>query len=416
MESAALSAEAEAMRIEKAEEAVLSGAELTHADAMDLVNTSEENLPLLFAAARRLRERGKAGIVSYSPKVFIPLTQLCSDFCGYCTFRHEPSDVAPYMSPDDVLRVVKEGERLGCREALFTLGQRPEQRYPEAKEWLSRRGYKSTVDYLAAMCALVLRETRLLPHSNPGVMTARELEMLRLVNASLGMMLESVSEELLQPGGPHALAPSKHPRARLATIARAGEQRIAFTTGILVGLGDSRSDQIRGLIAIRNLHRQYGHIQEIIVQNFRAKPHTPMARSPEPDAITIMRLAAVARFLFGPEMNIQVPPNLTSKDYAQYLDAGINDWGGISPLTPDYVNPEAPWPHIAEIRSETAAKGLKLRARYPVYPEFLAEDQGSVDEVIAERIRGEADPEGYIPEPTEEDAVCKASMRTISGR
>lgn len=406
----------EARRIERAEEAALAGDGLTFAEAMELASTSEQTLPLLFAAALRLRERGKAGVVSYSPKVFIPLTQLCSDFCGYCTFRRDPSDAAPYMSPEDVLRVAKEGERLGCREALFTLGQRPEQKYPEAKEWLSRRGYRSTVDYLAAMCALVLRETELLPHSNPGVMTDKELEQLRPVNASLGMMLESVSGELLEPGGPHALAPSKHPRARLATIARAGQHMVAFTTGILVGLGDSLADQIRGLMAIRDLHRQYGHIQEIIIQNFRAKPHTLMAQAPEPDVLNIMRLAAVARLLFGPEMNIQVPPNLTSQGYARYLDAGINDWGGISPLTPDYVNPEAPWPHIAELRSETAGKGLRLRARYPIYPEFLAERGGFIDEGIAERIRCEADQEGYIPELAEEDAVCSTSTRRLSGR
>ncbi|MEK7814513.1 MAG: 7,8-didemethyl-8-hydroxy-5-deazariboflavin synthase CofG, partial [Chloroflexota bacterium] len=302
----------------------------------------DEWLADLCAAAAQLRDQGKGTVVTFSPKVFIPLTRLCRDFCGYCTFRQDPSSAQRlYMSPDEVLEVAREGEKLGCTEALFTLGERPEQRYPQAREWLERRGYRTTLQYLTDMCKLVVEETSLLPHANPGTMSRREMAALQPYNPSMGVMLENVSPRLCAPGGPHELAPSKRPRVRLRTIEIAGELKVPFTTGILIGIGETRQERIQSLLAIRRLHQAYGHVQEVIIQNFRAKPHTPMAGAADPTAEELLWTVAVARLLLGPKVNLQVPPNLSAQDYPVFLSAGINDWGGISPLTIDYVNPEA---------------------------------------------------------------------------
>jgi 7,8-didemethyl-8-hydroxy-5-deazariboflavin synthase CofG subunit len=383
--------------IEQASERVMNGYSLSREELINILELPSEHLPKLYEAACRIRAAGKRDMISFSPKVFIPLTMLCRDNCSYCTFRKDPSDWNQlYLSPDEVLAIARAGEKLGCREALFTLGERPEQLYPEAREWLANKGYASTIDYLVAMCDLVLRETSLLPHSNPGTMNTAEILKLREVNASLGMMLESVSTKLIEPGGCHEFSPSKHPQARLLTIERAGKNRVPFTTGLLLGLGDTPVDQLDGLLAIRDLHDRYGHIQEIIIQNFRAKPQTGMSNAPEPGQDYVKRMAAMARLVFGPEMNIQVPPNLTA-DYQYYLEAGINDWGGISPVTPDHVNPERPWPHISELRQVTESFGLQLRARYPVYPEYLHGKQPYLNDRIRSCLEAEADPEGYIP-------------------
>jgi FO synthase len=375
---------------------VLGGTAIGRDDALVLITCSDADLRAVCATARALRAQGKGRTVSFSPKVFIPLTRLCRDVCGYCTFRTDPrSDPRLYMTPDEVLAVARAGERLGCTEALFTLGERPEQRFPEARRWLAARGYRSTLAYLKDMAALVLNETTLWPHLNPGTMSLAEMASLRDVSASMGLMLEAVSERLCGPGGPHERAPSKHPRARLRTLEHAGELRVPFTTGLLVGFGETPAERIETLFAIRESHARWGQVQEIIVQNFRAKPATPMAGAAEPGIGDVLRAAAVARLILGAAANIQVPPNLTAADYPAYLDAGINDWGGISPVTIDYVNPEAPWPVITALRARTAAAGLELRARLPVYPEYLLHRPEFVPPALRDRLRTAADAEGY---------------------
>ena len=351
--------------------------------------------------AARIRDRGKGKVVSFSPKVFIPLTRLCRDFCSYCTFRQDPQQARhPYMSPTEVLAAARTGERAGCREALFVLGERPERRYSEARRWLRQNGYDSTIEYLAEMCALVLRETALYPHSNPGTLSRSELLALKGVNASMGLMLESTSARLCKPGGVHYRAPSKQPTVRLRTLRLAGELRIPFTTGLLVGIGETAQEREEALIVIRDLHRRYGHIQEVIIQNFRAKSDTVMAQHPEPSREGMLHTVAAARILLGPEMNIQVPPNLScgdsGADYLAYLKAGINDWGGVSPVTIDYVNPEAPWPELDNLRQKVKEQDFELRARFPVYPEYILNQSSYLPEALRDRLQSEADSEGYI--------------------
>ncbi len=307
------------------------------------------------------------------------------------------------MSPHEVLRVALKGQQLGCREALFVLGERPEERYPEARRWLDERKYDSTVEYLFEMCKLVVQETALYPHSNPGNLTRLELQALKEVNASLGLMLESSSERLSEPGGPHERAPSKRPRLRLSTLKEGGELKIPFTTGLLIGIGETAQERIECLTAIGDLQRRYGHIQEVIIQNFRAKPKTSMSRAEEPSLAEMLQTVAQARILLGQEMNIQAPPNLSwpyhPSAHLEYLSAGINDWGGISPLTIDYVNPEAPWPYIAKLNKQMAAEGFELRARFPIYPEYIFKGCGFLSGSLKDRLIAEADPQGYIPSP-----------------
>ena len=378
--------------------AVAGGQAISEAEAMVFADAGDDRLDALCATAAQLRDQGKGKTVTFSPKVFIPLTRLCRDFCGYCTFRQDPASAGGnlYMSPEEVLEVARAGQRLGCAEALFTLGERPEQRYSEAKEWLDRRGYATTLHYLADVCKLVVEETSLLPHANPGTMSRREMEALQPYNASMGLMLESTGQGLYGPGGAHEFAPSKRPRVRLRTIEIAGQLRVAFTTGILVGIGETRRDRVDSLLAIRRLHREHGHIQEVIVQNFRAKTQTPMARVPDASAQELRWSVATARLILGPEANIQVPPNLSARDYQVYLDAGINDWGGISPLTIDYVNPEAPWPGMAELRDRTRSMGFELRPRLPVYPEYLVGSDGYLPAGLRPKVEALADSQGYL--------------------
>jgi FO synthase len=311
-------------------------------------------------------------VVTFSPKIFVPLTNLCRDFCGYCTFRKAPGEPgAKTMTLDEVLSVVRQGKLLGCTEVLFSLGDKPEAIYPEMKEFLRQRGLQRTLDYLYEACRAVLEETELLPHSNPGVMGKGDLQRLKEVNASLGLMLESTSERLLLPGRAHDNAPDKKPVLRLRTIEEAGRQCIPFTTGVLIGIGETWDERIDSLFAIRELHERYGHIQEVIVQNFRAKPEIPMHEWPNATKQDMLKTIAIARLIFGGEMNIQAPPNLTPDGYELYLDAGINDWGGVSPLTPDFINPEAPWPALDLLRQKSAEAGFELKARLPIYPEFI---------------------------------------------
>ncbi|MBI3327702.1 MAG: 7,8-didemethyl-8-hydroxy-5-deazariboflavin synthase CofG [Nitrospinae bacterium] len=375
----------------------LEAKELSREEAYLLVKTSARELPSLCSAASLVRDRGRGRTVTFSPKVFIPLTRLCRDVCGYCTFRQSPAEAEGlYMRPEEVLAVARAGEKLGCTEALFTLGERPEQRYPEARAWLRQHGYRTTLEYLQQASALVLQETSLFPHGNPGTMSRREMAHLKDVNASMGIMLENISQRLCEPGGPHALAPSKWPTLRLQTLEVAGELKIPFTTGILIGIGETLEERVESLLALRELHRRYGHLQEVIIQNFRAKPHTPMGEAPEPGVADLLWTVAAARLILGPDFNLQVPPNLSARDYPLFLLAGINDWGGISPLTIDYVNPEAPWPQISELRQRTEALGFTLRPRLPVYPEYIVERDGYLPLSLRERITSTADGAGYV--------------------
>ena len=338
-------------------------------DAEALVLAEETELQPLLEAASELRDRGHRNIISYSRKVFIPLTQLCRDVCHYCTFAKPPvPGQRAYMTPEQVLEIARAGAAQGCKEALFTLGDKPELRYKVARQELDEMGYPTTIAYLVAMAELVYKETGLLPHANPGVMTRDEIAALRKVSISQGIMLESVSDRLHQKGMVHYGSPDKHPAPRLQTMRDAGELGVPFTSGILIGIGETRQERIESFIALRALNAEYGHIQEIIVQNFRAKADTKMANAPEPDLDDLLWTIAVCRIVFGPEMNIQAPPNLSYDDYPRLIAAGLNDWGGVSPVTPDHVNPEAPWPHLDALRDRTAECGKVLTERLAVYP------------------------------------------------
>ena len=360
-----------------------------------LLRSGDDDLPPLLEAAQRRRASFRPRIITYSRKVFIPLTTLCRDYCGYCTFRRDPGEPGAHtMTPEEVMNVVRQGERMGCTEALFSLGDKPEMLFPEMRETLRRLGYKSTMHYLEAMCEVVLRETSLLPHPNPGLMSAEWIDRLSRVSPSMGLMLETTSDRLMAKGTAHDNAPDKLPSKRLRVIEDAGRQGVPFTTGILIGIGETLEERVDSLLAIRALHEKYGHIQEVIVQNFRAKPGTPMAQWPEPDRGDMLRTLAVARLLM-PDINIQAPPNLSDPHYADLLEGGINDWGGVSPLTPDFINPEKPWPHLEELQRRTSAKGFELLQRLPVYPEFVKK-AAEKSAALAERLSEAADAAGLV--------------------
>ena len=387
-------------------ERALSGAFLDASDGYLLMRAQAADLAALLACASELRDRGVrarnasgGGVpITYSRKVFIPLTNLCRDRCSYCTFARMPGDAdAHTMQPSEVLEVARAGQRAGCREALFSLGERPEERHPEMRRSLERLGHASTIEYLAAMCDLVHRETGLLPHSNPGVVTREELRMLRDCNLSMGLMLESASERLLERGQPHHACPGKAPELRLATMRAAGELGIAFTTGLLVGIGETPEERVDALLAIRALHREQGHIQEVIVQNFRAKPGTGMEGCPEPTAMDMVRTLAVARLLLGPDVALQAPPNLAPQVHGFYLLAGLDDWGGVSPVTRDHINPEAPWPAVEALAEVTREAGFTLRERLALHPHFL-QDRRFVRERFVPQVRAWTGPDGLVRE------------------
>jgi FO synthase len=368
-------------------------AALTREEACRWISCADDELPQLLNAAKAAKERFKPDVITYSRKVFIPLTNLCRDYCGYCTFRRDPGQPGAHtMTPDEVLEVARAGEKLGCTEALFSLGDKPELIFPEMRETLRRLGYKSTLQYLEAMCELVLRETSLLPHPNPGLLSAEWITRLAAVSPSMGLMLETTNSSLQRSGAAHDNAPDKVPAKRLRTIEEAGKQQIPFTTGLLIGIGESPEDRVDTLLTIREVNDLYGHIQEVIVQNFRAKPTIPMHNWPEPGHGEMLRTVAVARLLM-PEMNIQAPPNLSAPYYDDLLDAGINDWGGVSPLTPDFINPEKPWPHLEQLRQRTEAKGQKLMQRLPVYPEF-AQQALSRPGLLSQKLQAAMDSDG----------------------
>jgi FO synthase len=355
----------------------------------------------LFAEARRLRDAGKGRTITYSPKVFIPVTTLCRDTCTYCTFAKPPGAGGEYLVPDDVMAIVKAGAAHGCTEALFTLGDKPEARWPQATEFLERFGRASTIEYVRWLCERVNAETPLFPHANPGLLDEAAIESLRPSNASMGLMLENISPRLLEPGMPHHNCPDKDPKERVATIEAAGRCKVPFTTGILVGIGETPEEIIDSLLALAELQKDWGHIQEVIVQNFRAKSDTRMRHDAEPTIQYFARVVAVARWILGADMNLQVPPNLTD-DFGVYLDAGVNDWGGVSPLTIDWVNPEAPWPHLQRLRAVTEGAGFELRPRLPVYPEFVGEEW--IDPDLIPKVVSASDEQGYarVSQPYED--------------
>jgi FO synthase len=347
----------------------------------------------LFAEAGRLRDEGKGRTVTYSRKVFIPLTTLCRDRCTYCTFAKPPAAGGEYMSLDDVVQVATAGERAGCTEALLTLGDKPEDRWPSARDFLDSVGCLSTIEYVRMASDAILAGTSLFPHANPGVMTADDLTLLRPANVSMGLMLENSSDRLTERGMPHYGSPDKEPAVRIATIEAAGRARVAFTSGVLVGIGETATEIIDSLVTLASINRRYGHLQEIIIQNFRAKADTPMRSRNEPSREHVAIVTALARWLFGPGMNIQVPPNLT-EDFERYLDAGVNDWGGVSPITIDWVNPERPWPHLDDLAARTNAAGFRLRARMPVYPEFIEPEW--IDGWLLSRLETRVDVTGLV--------------------
>ncbi len=369
----------------------LSGESIDDDAALHLLDGPAPLAPIL-AAAGALRTRHKGRVVTYSPKVFLPVTNLCLDRCSYCTFRHDPDSPAAWtMLPEEVRDWSRRGQALGCIEALMCLGDKPERAYKSYRRTLAVLGCETTIEYVAQCCRVALDEG-LLPHTNAGVMTGDELAALRPLNVSMGLMLESVSERLRERGGAHQQAPDKEPAVRLAMLRTAGELRIPFTTGILIGIGETRAERVASLRAIADLQSAYGHIQEVIIQNFRAKPSTRMAAAPEPESADMARTIAVARLMM-PAMNIQAPPNLSPLDHRLFLAAGINDWGGISPLTLDYVNPEAPWPQVQALAATCRDEGFTLAPRLPVYDEYV-DRPGWLDEGMRRRVHSRALEEG----------------------
>ena len=392
MRSAPITEPVSPQRVHAALQRAEEGRGVSREEALSLMEAAE--LASLLQAAASVRDRVKGRTVSYSKKVFIPLTHLCRDYCGYCTFRADPeAGRQPYMTPDDVLAVAEAGRRAGCKEALFSLGDQPERIFPEARGFLRALGFANTLEYLAAMTGLVLDKTGLLPHCNPGLMSAEDLRRLRESNVSMGLMLESTNP-LGGRGAAHWRAPDKVPSLRLRTIEEAGRLSIAFTTGILIGIGETAEDRVDSLFAIRRAHEEYGHIQEVIVQPFRAKPGTRMAAATEPSLEELQRTLAVARLVLGGDINLQSPPNLVAEEYPDLLNAGINDWGGISPVTCDFINPEAAWPQIPVLAGRSAAAGFVLRERLAIYPEFGAQPR-FVDARVQPHLQNLQGEDGY---------------------
>jgi len=369
----------------------------------------DDHTALLGLAARTrdagLEAAGRPGVITFSKKVFIPLTRLCRDRCGYCTFATVPHRLdSLYLSPDEVLAIASEGARLGCKEALFTLGDRPEARWKQAREWLDEHGYEDTLSYVRAMAVRVLEETGLLPHLNPGVMTERDFRWLKPVAPSMGMMLETTSSRLFETRGEaHFGSPDKDPKVRLRVLEDAGRSNVPFTTGILIGIGETLAERVDAIFALRDAQRAYGGIQEVIVQNFRAKPDTKMRDTPDAELADLAATIAVTRLVLGPEARVQAPPNLVGDQYQLILDAGIDDWGGVSPLTPDHVNPERPWPQLDELAGITAAAGFTLKERLTIYPPYIREPW--LDPHVAAHVAALVDPatglanESALPQP-----------------
>jgi FO synthase len=373
------------------------GQSLTREDGYALINSDRSELRALVEAAGQLRDQGHGRTVTFSCKVFVPLTTLCRDYCGYCTFRRDPGEEGGRtMDLGEVLDLCRKGGELGVKEALFSLGDRPEAIFPEHRSWLEARGYRTTLEYLHAACSEVVDQTSLLPHANPGLMGERDLRALKDVNASVGIMLENVSDRLLGPGAAHDRAPDKVPSRRLRVIEIAGELRIPFTTGILIGIGETLEERVDSILAIRDLSDRYGHVQEVIIQNFRAKPTIRMSKALDPSFDDLQKTLAVARLLLGPRANLQAPPNLSPSTYPELIRAGLNDWGGISPLTVDHINPEAPWPMLVALRDATTAAGYELRERLSVYPEYIVDHPGFLVDKMRRRAEVFAGSDGLV--------------------
>lgn len=395
---------------------LLAGQSPTREQALALADVADT--AALATAAQQLRDRGFRNVITYSRKVFIPLTHLCRDVCHYCTFAKTPKKIdQPFMTVEQVLELCRQGARQGCQEALFTLGEKPELRYSAARQALAELGFADTLSYVQHVASRVLEETGLLPHINAGCMTAQEIASLRQVSASMGIMLESSSSRLCEKGMPHYGSPDKDPAVRLQTLELAGQAAVPFTSGILIGIGETRRERIESLLALRDVHERHGHLQEVIVQNFRAKPGTLMAASPEPDLDDLLWTIAVTRLVFGPDMSIQAPPNLSPGVLPQLVAAGINDWGGVSPLTPDHVNPEAPWPHLDQLARETAAAGKFLDQRLTIYPAYAAAPERWLDPALHTAVLRQSDSMGFARRdnwvPGEEQDIPAAEARLL---
>ena len=375
---------------------------MTPEAALALETVSDDRLAELMAGAAAMRKAHWGDVITYSRKVFVPLTNMCRDTCGYCTFvKHPDSPLANIMTPEEVLKAARRGEEKGCKELLFSLGEKPERRYEKAKKGLQALGYETMSDYLAAMCRLVIEETDLLPHVNAGTLSEDEIRQLRPVSASMGMMLETVSRRLMRKGEAHHACPDKTPLQRLRTIERAGALGVPFTTGLLIGIGETWAERVESLAAIEAAHRRHGHIQEVIVQNFQRKPDIAMANHPEPRLEDMLKTLAVARLMLSPDISLQAPPNLSER-HIEYLAAGINDWGGISPVTIDFINPQHEWPEIVQLARSTAEAGCRLQERLTVYPAYLAQAGRYLDPHIAQRANRMARPDGLARRQVED--------------
>ena len=372
----------------------LAGKTVNKDEALYLIELDVGELPYLLYAASAVRDKGKGNELSYSKNIFVPLTRLCRDRCGYCTFKIEPGEAELFLTLDEVLEMAEKGAELGCTELLFVLGDKPELKYKEYRDAINSIGYKTTAEYLIDVCKAGL-EKNIYPHSNLGLSTPEELSALRCSNPSMGLMLENISDRLLKKGQAHHGCADKVPRLRMQTMKFAGELRIPWTSGILVGIGETWEERIDSFFALKELNDEYGHIQEIIVQNFSPKDGIRMEKFPPPTFNDMLKTVAVSRLIFVEDMNIQIPPNLNSESYSHYLLAGINDLGGVSPLTIDYVNPECPWPQVDKMTEEIETMGFKMRERLPVYPEFINEE--FIDSYVLEKIKRDIDDSGFIP-------------------
>jgi 7,8-didemethyl-8-hydroxy-5-deazariboflavin synthase CofG subunit len=380
-------------KLEKIFQDAYSLGSINREQALSLVNLKTEEIPYLLIAASKVRDRGKGRTLSYSKNIFLPLTRLCRDHCGYCTFKIEPQEVQLFVPPDEVKGMARKGAQLGCTELLFVTGDKPELAYSVYRDALREIGYKTTAEYLIAMCEAGLREN-IFPHSNLGLATRDELARLRESNPSMGLMLENISPRLLKKGQAHYRSADKVPKLRMRTMEIAGELRIAWTSGILVGIGETWEERIDSLYALKGLSDEYGHIQEIIIQNFTPKNGIIMQNFPPPSFMDMLKTVAISRLIFGENMNIQIPPNLNPATYPLFIFAGINDLGGVSPVTIDYVNPESPWPHIRNMTNLCDEVGFKLEERLPVYPEFINEE--FISKAILERIYNFVDKSGFV--------------------
>lgn len=371
-----------------------SGEAIDRDEALYLVNIEKDEIPYLLLTASKLRDAGKGKILTYSKNVFVPLTQICRNKCGYCTFKYEPGEGALFMSPDEVVNLAKKGAELGCTELLFVTGDKPELKYPVYREALNKLGYETTADYLIAMGEAGLKEN-IFPHTNLGLATSEELLAFRQSNPSMGLMLENISPRLLKKGQAHHGCADKVPKLRMNTMELAGEHRIPWTSGILVGIGETWEERVDSLLVLKKLGDDYGHLQEIIIQNFSPKPGIMMEKYPPPSFVDMLKLVAISRLVFGEAMNLQIPPNLNPETYPMFIHAGINDLGGVSPVTIDYVNPEAPWPKLEIMQDMVEDLGFTLRERLPVYPEFI--DNEFIEKDVLTRVVNFVDQDGYVP-------------------